>query len=108
MGTGKERERGGVYSVCAWPQSYDHIPSHPYHAGTEHVGFSPIRQITNQADRGGGGGGSNVFFFVNGRYYVVLQIRSLVRQKQLAQACSASNKESCQEETVGPSVPRLL
>ena len=35
---------GGVYSVCAWPQSYDHRPSHPYYAGTEHVGFSPIRQ----------------------------------------------------------------
>ena len=23
---------------------YDHRPSHPYNAGTEHVGFSPTRQ----------------------------------------------------------------
>ena len=35
---------GGVYSVCAWPYWYDHRPSHPYYAGTEHVGFSPTRQ----------------------------------------------------------------
>ena len=35
---------GVVYSVCAWPQSYDHRPSHPYHAGKEHVGISPTRQ----------------------------------------------------------------
>ena len=32
-------EGGGVYSVCAWPFSYDHRPSHPYYAGTEDVGF---------------------------------------------------------------------
>ena len=31
-------------SVCAWPQSYDHRPSQPYYARTEHVGFSPTRQ----------------------------------------------------------------
>ena len=36
--------RGGVYSVCAWPQLYDLRPSHSYDAGTEHVGFSPTRQ----------------------------------------------------------------
>ena len=35
---------GVVYSVCAWPQSYDHRPSHPFYAGTEHVGVSPTRQ----------------------------------------------------------------
>ena len=29
---------------CAWPYSYDHRPSHPYYAGTEHVGFSPTRR----------------------------------------------------------------
>ena len=33
-----------MYSVCAWPLPYDHRPSHPYYAGTEHVGFSPTRQ----------------------------------------------------------------
>ena len=40
----------GVYSVCAWPQSYDHTPSHPYHAGTEHVGFhQPGKQCLHEA-----------------------------------------------------------
>ena len=33
-----------VYSICAWPYSYDHRPAHPYYAGTEHVGFAPTRQ----------------------------------------------------------------
>ena len=33
---------GGVFSLCML--SYDHRPSHPYYAGTEHVGFSPTRQ----------------------------------------------------------------
>ena len=33
-----------MYSVRTWPQSYDHRPSHPYYAGTEHVGCSPTRQ----------------------------------------------------------------
>ena len=33
-----------MYSVCAWPSSYDHRPSRPHYAGTEHVGFSPTRQ----------------------------------------------------------------
>ena len=33
-----------MYSVCAWPWSYDHRPSHLHNAGTEHVGFSPTRQ----------------------------------------------------------------
>ena len=31
-----------MYSV--WPQLYDHRPSHPYYAGTGHVGLSPTRQ----------------------------------------------------------------
>ena len=35
---------GGGYSVCAWPHFYGHRPSHPYYAGTEHVGFSPTRE----------------------------------------------------------------
>ena len=35
---------GGLYSCDAWPWLYDHRPSHPYNAGTEHVGFSPTRQ----------------------------------------------------------------
>ena len=39
-------QRGG-YSVCAWPQSYGHRPSHPYYAGTEDVGFLPTRQALN-------------------------------------------------------------
>ena len=33
-----------MYSVRAWPWSYDYRSSHPYYAGTEHVGFSPTRQ----------------------------------------------------------------
>ena len=33
--------------------SYDHRPSHPYNAGTDHVGFSPTRKNTTR--RGGGG-----------------------------------------------------
>ena len=33
--------RGGVYSVCARPVSYDYRPSHPHNAGTEHVRVSP-------------------------------------------------------------------
>ena len=36
---------GAGFSVRAWPQSYDHRPSHLYCAGTEHVRFSPTRQI---------------------------------------------------------------
>ena len=44
-----------VCSFCAWPQSYDHRPSHPYYAGTEHVGFhQPGRYCLHQ--RGGRGG----------------------------------------------------
>ena len=34
-----------MYSVCARPQSYGHRPSHPYYAGTEHVGFSPSENV---------------------------------------------------------------
>ena len=33
-----------MYSVSAWPSSYDHRPSYPYYAGTGHVGFSSTRQ----------------------------------------------------------------
>ena len=45
MGGGKGTVKAtvGVYSVCAWPYRYDHRPSHPYYAETEHVGFSPTR-----------------------------------------------------------------
>ena len=35
---------GRVYSACAWPKAYDHIPSHLYYARTEHVEFPPTRQ----------------------------------------------------------------
>ena len=51
---------GGVYPVCAWPLSYDHRPSHPYDAGTEHVGLSPTRQtlLAPSAKRRDGGGGT--------------------------------------------------
>ena len=46
MGRGWVGKGGwGVYSVCAWPWSYDNRPSHLYYAGTEHVVFSPTRQI---------------------------------------------------------------
>ena len=45
MGTRAGGGGGGRgYSVGAWPWSYDHRPSNPYYAGTEHVGFSPSRQ----------------------------------------------------------------
>ena len=37
-------ERGGCTHDHAGPLSYDHRPSHPSNAGTEHVGFSPTRQ----------------------------------------------------------------
>ena len=30
---------GGRTRSHAWPESYNHRPSHPYNAGTEHVGF---------------------------------------------------------------------
>ncbi|CAM9978281.1 unnamed protein product, partial [Laminaria digitata] len=33
--------------------SYDHRPSHPYKAGTEHVGFSPTRKTSLAPRRGG-------------------------------------------------------
>ena len=32
-------ERGGSIHYHVWPWSYDHRPSHPYNAGTEHVGL---------------------------------------------------------------------
>ena len=35
-----------MYPCRAWQQSYDHRPSHPYEAETEHVGFSPARQTS--------------------------------------------------------------
>ena len=36
----------GCTHYHAWPQPYDHRPSHPHNAGTEHVGFSPARQTS--------------------------------------------------------------
>ena len=33
-----------MYSCYAQAQSYDHRPSHPYNAGTEHVRFPPTTQ----------------------------------------------------------------
>ena len=33
------KQMGGGTHYHAWPSSYDHRPSHPYNAGTEHVGF---------------------------------------------------------------------
>ena len=36
---------GGGLSLCMAVVVHDHEPSHPsYYAGTEHAGFSPIRQ----------------------------------------------------------------
>ena len=43
-GWGWEEGWGGVYLICAWPSWYDYRPSHPYNAGSEHVGFSPTKQ----------------------------------------------------------------
>ena len=37
-------EGGGGTHVMPDPQSYDHRPSHPYNAGTKHVGFPSTRQ----------------------------------------------------------------
>ena len=64
-----ELVEGGFWGL---KRGEDHGPSHPYDTGTEHVGFSPIRQ-TSRAPRakrhevvgeshegcvaGGGGGG---------------------------------------------------
>ena len=42
--TPRARRGGGVRACHASPQSHDHSPSHPYNAGTEHVGLSPTRQ----------------------------------------------------------------
>ena len=54
MPQGQEVEsRKGVFIVLRGPLSYDHRPSHPYNAGTEHVGF-----FTDQVDIVGGGGGT--------------------------------------------------
>ena len=48
---GWRRGRGGSrYYARQW--SYDHRLSHPYNAGTKHVGF-----FTDREDIGGGGGG---------------------------------------------------
>ena len=44
VGVGVERCVWRVYSIRAWPWSYDHRPWHPYYAGTEQVGLSPTRQ----------------------------------------------------------------
>lgn len=35
--------REGMCSCIAWPWSYEHIPSRPYNAGMELVGFRPAR-----------------------------------------------------------------
>ena len=42
------RPQGGAILTHyhAWLQSYGHRPSHPYDDGTEHAGFSPIRQTS--------------------------------------------------------------
>ena len=50
-GEGEGKESGGeggigVYSVCAWPSSYDHRPSHPYYLCRD----GARRIFTNQAD----------------------------------------------------------
>ena len=37
--TNAGRRGGGVYSYHLWPYSDDHRPSHPYNAGTKHVGL---------------------------------------------------------------------
>lgn len=44
-GSWEQGRGGGGYACRAWPQSYDHGPSRPHDAGTEHVGF-----LTDQAD----------------------------------------------------------
>ena len=36
---------GGCTQFVHDPSQYDRRPSHPSYAGTEHVGFSPTRQI---------------------------------------------------------------
>ena len=45
---------GGVQFFHAQPQCQDHRPSHPYDAGTAHVGLSPTTQTTRapSAERG--------------------------------------------------------
>ena len=51
MGTGGREPGeggGGVYSICAWPQSYDYGPSHPSMLGRSTSGF-------HQPGRRGGG-----------------------------------------------------
>ena len=37
---------GGVYLLSCMAVMYYHTPSHPYNAGTEHVGVSPTRQTS--------------------------------------------------------------
>ena len=37
---------GAMYSFHTQPNSYDHKPSHPYNARTEHVGFSSTWQTS--------------------------------------------------------------
>ena len=58
------KENGGVYSVCAWPESYGRRPSHPYYAATEHVGFSTRQTLlapsAKRREVFGDGGGSGV------------------------------------------------
>ena len=43
VGIEKKGEVGGGTQFMHGCSRYDHRSSHPYYAGTEHVGFSPIR-----------------------------------------------------------------
>ena len=52
--------RGGVYLLHAYPWSYDHRPSHPHNAGTEHVELSPTGRHRVHRKREGGGTGVGV------------------------------------------------
>ena len=54
---GREGVWGRVYSFKGQPQRHARRPSRSYNAGTEHVGFSPIRQ----ASSGRGAKGSSMF-----------------------------------------------
>ena len=47
-GSGAGR-REGCFHYHAWPKSYDHRPSHPYNAGTEHV--ASTRRIESDVRR---------------------------------------------------------
>ena len=89
------RHRQGAGYLCyGWPMSYDHRPSHPYYAGTEHVGFSPTRQ-TRLA---GGGGGRRKSRTKCVRVYLAHALReqrlvlSLNEQHKYARECTSKNR----------------